>query len=30
MNTVPATTTRRSGPHHHQPKGQPQWCIPEG
>jgi hypothetical protein len=28
--TVPATTTARSGLHRHRPKGQPQWCVPEG
>jgi hypothetical protein len=27
--TITRTTTRKSGPLHRRPKGQPQWCIPE-
>jgi hypothetical protein len=30
MTTITTTTTGRSGLHRHRPKGQPQWCIPEG
>jgi hypothetical protein len=30
MTTIAMTIIERNELHHHRPKGQPQWCVPEG